>query len=483
MTMTNRLLKDRGLYIGGAWVDATDGATIEVYDPGNDKLLACVADGSNADGLRAVAAAADAASVWAGTSPRERAEVLRRAFDLMIDRKESIAELITLENGKALSEARGEVAYAAEFLRWFSEEACRGMGTFGYSPDGTRRVITDMRPVGVCVLVTPWNFPAAMATRKIGPALAAGCTVVLKPAGETPLTAFAIAEIFAEAGVPAGVVNVVTTSQAPSVVAAMMADNRVRKLSFTGSTEVGRLLLRQAADRVLRCSMELGGNAPFLVLEDADMDVAVESAMVAKLRNGGQSCTAANRFYVHRSRAGEFAERFAAAMKDRRVGYGLDEGSDVGAMISHTATADVHRIVKDSVAAGARILTGGQILKDPGAFYAPTVLTDVPLGAACLQEEIFGPVAPVVPFDTDEEALALANDTDFGLVAFVQSADLSRALAVADRLEAGMVGINRGVVSDPAAPFGGWKQSGLGREGAHDGLLEYLETKYIGASW
>ncbi len=486
MTITSEgqtLARDRGLFIGGENVAASGDGTFAVTDPGNDQHLADVANGTVDDGIAAVAAADAAAGAWAATAPRSRAEILRTAFDLMIARREDLARLITMENGKTIAEARGEVDYAAEFLRWFSEEACRGLGTFGISPDGTRRMLTDLRPIGTCVFITPWNFPAAMATRKIGPALAAGCTVVLKPAAETPLTAFAMADIFSQAGVPAGVVNVVTTRTSGKVIAAMMADPRVRKISFTGSTEVGKVLLRQAAERVIRCSMELGGNAPFLVLQDADMEVAVASAMVAKLRNGGQSCTAANRFYVHSSRAAEFTERFAVAMSRATVGYGLDEGSDVGAMINHQAAADVAEIVSASVSAGAELVTGGQVIDGPGAYLTPTVLAGVPTDAVCLTSEIFGPVAPVVAFDDEDEAIALANDTDFGLVAFVQAADLGRAMRVVDRLEAGMVGVNRGVVSDPAAPFGGWKQSGLGREGAHDGLLEYLETKYVAASW
>ncbi|OUS84273.1 NAD-dependent succinate-semialdehyde dehydrogenase [Rhodococcus sp. NCIMB 12038] len=470
-------------FIGGRWVQADTGATFEVFDPGNGEFLAQVPDSSVTDGLAAVESAAATSTTWAATAPRERGEILRRAFELMIAQREPLGRLIVRENGKALSEALGEVDYAAEFLRWFSEEATRGFGTFGVAPNGKSRIITDLRPVGPSVFVTPWNFPAAMATRKIGPALAAGCTTILKPAGETPLTALAIAEIFRQAGLPDGVLNVVTTKRSSAVVGAMLADPRVRKLSFTGSTEVGRALLKQASERVLNCSMELGGNAPFLVLADADIETAVQSALVAKLRNGGQSCTAANRFYVHRSRMDEFTSRLAKAMGEMRMGHGLDEGVQIGAMINKGATQDVASLVERSTAAGAEVVLGGHLVDGPGAFYEPTVLHDVPADAPCLTEEIFGPVAPIVGFDDESEAIALANDSDFGLVAFVQSNDLGAAMRVADGLEAGMVGVNRGVVSDPAAPFGGWKQSGLGREGAHDGLLEFLETKYIAASW
>jgi succinate-semialdehyde dehydrogenase / glutarate-semialdehyde dehydrogenase len=471
------------LFVDGALVPSARGATFAVTDPGNGEQIASVADGTTADGLAAVDAASTAAAGWAATPPRQRAEVLRRSFDLMIARRDELARLITLESGKALAEAEGEVTYAAEFLRWFSEEAVRGLGTFGELPNGNGRMITDLRPVGVSVFVTPWNFPAAMATRKIGPALAAGCTVVLKPAAETPLTALAMATVFKQAGVPDGVVNVVTTQQSSAVVGAMLEDPRVRKISFTGSTQVGRILLAKAAERVVRTSMELGGNAPFVVLDDADVDAAVASAMVAKLRNGGQSCTAANRFFVHRRVLDEFITKFADAMGKVAVGHGLTPGVELGSMIHDRAVADIGRIVDGTIEAGAELVTGGTAYQGPGAFFTPTILSGVPAGSPALAEEIFGPVAPIVAIDSDDEAIALANDTIFGLVGFVQSRDLGRALRVADRLEAGMIGINRGVVSDPAAPFGGWKESGVGREGAHDGLLEYLETKYIATSW
>ncbi|MBX6387866.1 MAG: NAD-dependent succinate-semialdehyde dehydrogenase [Frankia sp.] len=471
------------LLVGGEWREASSGERFAVVDPGNGAVLADVADATVDDGLAAVAAADAAADAWAATAPRERGEVLRRAFDLMTAHRDELARLITLENGKALTEARAEVGYAAEFLRWYSEEAVRADGRATTSPAGGSTILTRMAPVGLSVLVTPWNFPAAMATRKLGPALAAGCATVLKPAAETPLTALALADLLTTAGAPPGVVNVVPTRAAGPVVRAMLADPRARKVSFTGSTQVGQLLLRQAADRVLRVSMELGGNAPFIVLADADLDVAVASALVAKLRNGGQSCVAANRFYVHARVAEEFCARMGAAMARVRTGYGLDDGVEVGAMINERARDKAHGIVVDAVEAGARVVTGGRVIGSSGFFLEPTLLADTPHTARAFREEIFGPVAPVATFTDPDEAVAWANGTDAGLAAFVQSRDLSTALAVADALEAGMVGINRGVVSDPAAPFGGWKHSGLGREGGHEGLLEYLEPKYVAVSW
>ncbi|MEV4781844.1 NAD-dependent succinate-semialdehyde dehydrogenase [Burkholderia sp. LMU1-1-1.1] len=473
----------KGLYINGQWRDASDGATFEVFDPATEEVLAAVASASIDDALDAVAAAHAAGRAWAATAPRRRGEILRKAFELLMARQEEYARLIVLESGKALAEARGEVAYAAEFLRWYSEEAVRIVGEVSTAPGGANRILVVRQPIGVAVFVTPWNFPAAMATRKIGPALAAGCTVVLKPASETPLTALAMAGLFEEAGVPAGVINVVPSRQSGKIVNAMLHDPRVRKLSFTGSTGIGRVLLSQAADKVVKCSMELGGNAPFIVFADADLDVAVASAMVAKLRNGGESCTAANRFYVERPVAGEFARRFAAAMAAVRLGPGLDEGVQLGPLINRDTLDKVAQLVEEAVGQGATVLTGGKARGGPGYFYEPTLLTDVRADARILKQEIFGPVAPLCVFDTVEEAIALANDTEFGLVSFVHTRDLAKALAVSERIEAGMVGINRGVVSDPAAPFGGWKQSGVGREGGHDGLLEYLESKYICATW
>lgn len=473
----------KGLYIGGRWRPAPDGADFSVIDPATEQPVARVADAGESDALDAVEAAAAAAPAWAAAAPRERGEILRRAFELMVGRRDAIAHLITLESGKALSEARGEANYAAEFLRWYSEEAVRILGEIGTAPSGANRMIVLRQPIGVCLFITPWNFPAAMATRKIGPALAAGCTVVLKPAKETPLTALAMASLFEEAGVPAGVLNVLPSRRSSKIVPVMLRDPRVRKLSFTGSTQVGRVLLAQAAEHVVKCSMELGGNAPFLVFADADLDLAVASAMVAKLRNGGESCTAANRFYVQAPVAEEFARRFARAMAAVKVGPGLEEGVQMGPLIDAATRDKVAELVADARDRGGRVLAGGRAPERTGFFYEPTVIAGLPADARAFREEIFGPVAPIASFDTVDEAVALANDTELGLVSFVHTRDLAKALAVAERIESGMVGINRGLVSDPAAPFGGWKQSGVGREGAHHGLLEYLETKYIAASW
>jgi succinate-semialdehyde dehydrogenase/glutarate-semialdehyde dehydrogenase len=401
----------------------------------------------------------------------------------MTARSAELAKLISLENGKALVDARGEVSYAAEFFRWYAEEAVRADGTVATAPSGANRILVVRQPVGVCVLVTPWNFPAAMATRKIGPALAAGCTVILKPASDTPLTALAMAAILAEAGVPAGVVNVLPSRSSGKVVSAMLHDSRVRKVSFTGSTEVGRILLAQAADNVVNTSMELGGNAPFLVFEDADLDAAIEGAMVAKMRNAGEACTAANRFYVSREIADEFASRLAERMAALRVGPGTSEDTQVGPLVNEDTVGKVDGLVRDAVTGGATAATGGTRPDGPGYYYPPTVLTGVDPGAAILREEIFGPVAPIVTFSSEEEAVRLANDTEFGLVAYVYTGDLARGLRVSEAIEAGMVGLNRGLVSDPAAPFGGVKQSGVGREGGHEGMLDYLESKYIAVSW
>jgi len=472
-----------GLHIGGAWRDGGRPDPIPVQDPATEDVLAHVADASPGDGVAAVAAAAAALPAWAATSPRRRSEILRRAFDLMTERREQLAELIVLENGKALADARGEVAYAAEFFRWYAEEAVRALGSVQTAPAGTNKILVLRQPIGIAVLVTPWNFPAAMATRKIGPALAAGCTVVLKPATETPLTALAIVQLLEEAGVPAGVVNCVTTRTAGAVVQAMVDDPRVRKLSFTGSTEVGRRLLATAAETVVSCSMELGGNAPFLVLADADLDAAVAGAMVAKMRNGGSACTAANRFYVHGSVAAEFSARLAEAMGSLVVGPGLDPSVQVGPLVNKFSRDKVDELVTGAVDGGAGVLTGGSAPDRRGWFYAPTVLSDVAPDASILREEIFGPVAPIVAFDDVDEAIALANDTEYGLVSYVYTTDLAQGLRVSEALDSGMVGLNRGVVSDPAAPFGGTKQSGVGREGGHEGMLEYLESKYIAVDW
>ncbi|MEE8600603.1 MAG: NAD-dependent succinate-semialdehyde dehydrogenase [Euzebya tangerina] len=472
-----------GLYIGGQWRDALDGGRVDICDPATEVVIADVASATVDDGLAAVDSAHQAAAEWASTPPRSRAEILRRSFGLMIERRGQLAELIMLEGGKSRGDAHGEVSYAAEFFRWYAEEAVRITGTFGVAPGGDKRILTTHQPVGVSILVTPWNFPAAMATRKIAPALAAGCTVVLKPATETPLTALAVAMLMEQAGVPAGVVNVVPTGRTAEVVAAMMQHPAVRKVSFTGSTGVGSILLRQAADSILNCSMELGGNAPFLVFADADLDEAVEGALVAKMRNAGESCIAANRFFVESTIAEEFGARLAKRMSELRVGPGADPDNEVGPMITSQARAEIADLVSSSIAAGATILTGGGSPDGPGFFLEPTVLGHVASDDPILGHEIFGPVAPVVSFDTEDEALAMANDTPFGLAAYIFSGDLSRALRIADQIEAGVVGINRGFLSDPAAPFGGMKQSGLGREGSRDGLMEFLEPKYIAVDW
>jgi succinate-semialdehyde dehydrogenase/glutarate-semialdehyde dehydrogenase len=471
------------LFLGGKWVPASSGGRFDVYDPSTGDVIASVADGTVEDAIAAVDAAAAAAADWAATAPRQRAEILRRAFELMTARKGELARLISLENGKALTDAAGEVAYAAEFFRWYSEEAVRAEGTVMTAPSGANRILVVQQPVGIAVLVTPWNFPAAMATRKIGPALAAGCTCILKPASDTPLTALAMAAILAEAGVPDGVVNVLPSRRSGPVVSAMLHDPRVRKVSFTGSTEVGRVLLAEAADQVVNTSMELGGNAPFLVFADADLDAALDGAMVAKMRNAGEACTAANRFYVEASVAPEFSRRLAERMAALRVGPGVEEQTEVGPLVNEDAVVKVDELVTAAVAEGAAALTGGSRPDGQGWYYPPTVLSEVRPASAILREEIFGPVAPIVTFTDEAEAIRLANDTEFGLVAYLYTGDLARGLRVSEALEAGMVGLNRGLVSDPAAPFGGVKQSGIGREGGHEGMLDYLESKYIAVSW
>ncbi len=458
---------------------ASERRQFAVVDPADSSVIETLESALPEDGIAGVDAAEAAAADWAARAPRERAEILRRAFDLMTARTEEVAHLIVREMGKPLPEARGEATYAAEFLRWFSEEAVRGNGEFAIAPSGANRMLVAHAPVGIALLITPWNFPAAMATRKVGPALAAGCTVVLKPAEETPLTALAIAGLLEEAGVPRGVVNVVCTDEPGTLAEAILGDPRVRKLSFTGSTAVGRRLLALCAPQVINASMELGGNSPFLVLEDADLSVAVAGAMAAKMRNGGEACTAANRFLVHESVAEDFTSGLTEAMAAVRVGSGFSDGAQLGPLINEAAREKVERLVADAVDRGARVRTGGERLPGPGYFYPPTVLDNVQPGSAMLAEEVFGPVAPIMTFADDDEALALANDTEHGLVAFVFSRDLRRAMAVGERIETGMVGLNRGVVSDPAAPFGGAKQSGIGREGGHHGLLEFLEPKYF----
>jgi succinate-semialdehyde dehydrogenase/glutarate-semialdehyde dehydrogenase len=471
------------LYIGGKWRPGSTGNRIDVVDPSTGTVIAKVADASVEDVLDAVNVAYEAGPAWAATPPRVKSEILRRCFELMIERREMLAELISLENGKALPDARGEVTYAAEFFRWFAEEAVRLNGEIYTAPSGANKIIVEHQPIGVAVLVTPWNFPAAMATRKIAPALAAGCTCVLKPATETPLTAFALAQIYEEAGVPAGVVNVFTSSKAGATVSAMLHDPKVRKLSFTGSTEVGRKLLREAADQVISCSMELGGNAPFIVFDDADLDLAIEGAMVAKMRNGGEACTAANRFYVQKGIAPAFSKKLAERMGALAVGVGYDSQTQCGPLINQAAVDRIAGLVTDAEQRGAKTLVGGKPLDRDGFYFPPTVLMDVTADATIASQEIFGPIAAITTFETEDEVVAAANGSEYGLISYVFTADLSRGLRVSERMDSGMVGLNRGVVSDPAAPFGGTKQSGLGREGAHHGILEFCETKYIAASW
>jgi succinate-semialdehyde dehydrogenase/glutarate-semialdehyde dehydrogenase len=470
--------------VGGRKLSAANGSSFGVDDPATGELIATVADGSAVEAAAAVDAASAAFGAWSRTAPRVRSDVLRRAFDLMVADAERLAALISWENGKALADARAEVSYAAEFLRWYAEETVRVEGDYGVSPAGGTRTIVTHRPVGVAALVTPWNFPAAMATRKIGPAIAAGCTVVLKPAAETPLTALAVAQILTEAGLPDGVLNVVTTTNPATVVGTWLEDCRVRKISFTGSTPVGRRLLRQAADRVVNTSMELGGNAPFVVAEDADIEAAVAGAMVAKFRNGGQACTAANRFYVHADVAGRFTAQFGAAMQALRVGPAFDERTQVGPLVSERAVRGVTALVDGALAVGAKVACRAPVpTTGEGYFFPPTLLTDVPADAAILGEEIFGPVAPIVTWMDEEDLIRMLNVSEFGLAAYVYSGSLQRAVRLAESIEAGMVGINRGIVSDPAAPFGGMKQSGIGREGARQGLREFQETQYFSLDW
>lgn len=474
----------RGLYIDGNWRQATSGRNIDVMDPSTGALLASVPDATIEDALSSVEAASLAAPAWRMTPPRKRSEILRRCFELMIERADMLATLISLENGKALRDARSEVAYAAEFFRWNAEEAVRVTGEFGIAPSGANRIIVDYQPIGICLLITPWNFPAAMATRKIAPALAAGCTVILKPASETPLTAYALASIYEEAGVPPGVINVLTTSEPASFSAAILADPRVRKLSFTGSTGVGRLLLGEAAKHVISCSMELGGNAPFIVFDDADLEAALDGAMIAKMRNAGEACTAANRLFVQSGIYGAFAEGLTKRMAALRVGAGIDALTECGPMITSKAVEKIGRLVDDAKKKGARILCGGEASEGPGFFYPPTVLSDVPADVEMAKEEIFGPVAPLYSFESEDEVISRANDTEYGLAAYVYTRDAARGLRVSTALEAGMIALNRGLVSDPAAPFGGIKQSGLGREGGqHHGIAEFMEAKYIATSF
>jgi succinate-semialdehyde dehydrogenase/glutarate-semialdehyde dehydrogenase len=468
-----------GLFIAGEWRDARSGATLPVDDPSTGKVLCDVADAGSDDARDALDAAAAAQDGWAAHPPRERGEILRRAFERVTERADELALLMTLEMGKPLVEAKAEVSYAAEFLRWFSEEAVRIDGRFATAPNGQGRLLTMRQPVGPCLLVTPWNFPMAMGTRKIGPAIAAGCTMVVKPAQRTPLSMLALTEILREAGLPAGVLNVITASSARAVVDPLLEDDRLRKLSFTGSTEVGRGLIAKAGEKVLRVSMELGGNAPFIVFDDADLDAAVDGAVIAKMRNIGEACTSANRFHVAASVVDEFTDRLAERLAAMPIGRGVDDGVEVGPLIDAAAVAKVAELVDDAVERGARLVTGGRALDGPGHFFPPTVLADVPDDARCLHEEIFGPVAPITSFADDDDAIARANDTEYGLVAYLFTRDLDRAVRTVERLDTGMVGLNQGIVSNPAAPFGGVKQSGVGREGGPEGIEEYLATKYV----
>lgn len=465
------------LFIDGQWCDGE--GTLNVIDPSDESVIAEIATAGEKDADAAVDAAHKAFATWSKTAPRYRAEILRKAFEIMVAEADYIATLISKENGKVFSDAKGEVMYAAEFFRWFSEEASRVPGDFRHSPSGDKRILVTHQPIGVSLLITPWNFPAAMATRKLAPALAAGCTTILKPATETPLTAIHIVDILHRAGVPAGVVNYILPAKTGATMSKLMHDPRVRNVSFTGSTEVGRVLLKESADLVLRTSMELGGNAPFLVLDDADIDEAVKAVMLAKMRNGGAACTAANRILVARSVATEFTQKFSAAMGALKVAPGLTEGAQLGASVSIKERNKIAELVDMAKSAGAHINIGGEKPEGKGAFYPATVMT-VKKDNPILNYEVFGPIAPIVIFDTDEEAIEIANDTEYGLIGYVYSNDLARAIRTAEALEAGMVAINRGVISDPAAPFGGVKQSGLGREGGFDGIHEFLETKYIG---
>ncbi|HZV75394.1 MAG TPA: NAD-dependent succinate-semialdehyde dehydrogenase [Conexibacter sp.] len=466
------------LYVDGEWREGAAG-TLPVEDPATGATLCEVADATEEDALAALAAADRAFASWRATAPRERSDVLRNAYELTIARRDELALLMTLEMGKPLAESRSEVVYAANFLRWYAEEAVRIGGRFGVNENGVGRVLTLQQPVGPCVFVTPWNFPLAMGTRKLAPALAAGCTCVVKPARQTPLSMLALTQILEQAGVPAGVVNVVTTRSSGPLVRALLADPRARKLSFTGSTDVGKLLIAQAAEQVLRVSMELGGNAPLLVFEDADLDLAVEGAVLAKTRNGGEACTSANRMYVHERVADAFAARLAERLGAMRVGRGTEAGVEIGPLIDEAQRGTVEELVGDATDRGARVLAGGARVDGPGCFFAPTVLVDVPAEARVLHEEIFGPVAPIVTFRHDDEAIAVANDTEYGLVAYVFTRDVNRAFDAIERLDAGMIGFNQGMVSNAGAPFGGVKHSGFGREGGPEGLQEYLATKYV----
>ena len=467
------------LFVGGEWRDGGEGATLDVEDPATGEVVASVADGTPDDAVAALAAAHEKQGEWKDTPPRERGEILRRAWELIEERKSDLALLMTLEMGKSLKESEAEITYGGEFFRWFAEEAVRIEGRYATAPNGAGRLLTMRQPVGPCILITPWNFPLAMGTRKIGPAIAAGCTMVMKPAKQTPLSMLALAGILEEAGLPRGVLNVLTSSSSGSVMEPLIRDPRARKLSFTGSTEVGRKLIEQSAEQILKVSMELGGNAPFLVFDDADVDDAVSGAVIAKMRNIGEACTAANRFHVSAGVADEFAEKLAAKLGEMKVGRGTEEGVEVGPLIDGDQRDKVSGLVEDATGKGAKVLVGGGARDGAGYFFDPTVLSDVPPEAELLREEIFGPVAPVASFESEDDAIHAANNTEYGLVAYVYTRDIKRALRVCEGLHVGMVGLNQGMVSNPAAPFGGVKQSGFGREGGREGIDEYLETKYV----
>jgi succinate-semialdehyde dehydrogenase/glutarate-semialdehyde dehydrogenase len=476
-------MQHTNLYIDGQWREAASGDRFDVINPATEETIASVASADLADADAALDAAQAAFGLWAAKKPRERSEILRKAWELMTAQLDEFAQLITLENGKARADAMGEATYAAEFFRWFAEEAVRADGMITHAPSSGARIVVQHKPAGIAVLVTPWNYPAAMGTRKIAPALAAGCPVIIKPASETPLTMLALMPLLEEAGVPKGLVNVLPSKKSSRLVDHMLHDPRVRVISFTGSTEVGRKLLHSAADQVLKPAMELGGNAPLIVFEDADIDKAVAGAMLAKMRNLGEACTAANRFYVHEAVSQEFTSKFCAAMAALKMGDGLEDGIDVGPLVNADTRDKVAAFVADAVAKGAKLELGGTLPNGKGYFYPPTVLSNVPETADCVHDEIFGPVAAIQSFTDEEDVIRRANDTEYGLVAYVFSENMKRAMQVCERLEYGMAGLNRGLVSDPAAPFGGVKQSGLGREGGHEGMLEFMETQYISAEW
>jgi succinate-semialdehyde dehydrogenase / glutarate-semialdehyde dehydrogenase len=467
------------LFIGGEWRDSSSGASLDIEDPSTEESLCSISDATPEDAIAALDAACDAQSAWAATPPRDRGEILRRTFELMNARADDLALLMTLEMGKPLAESKAEIQYAAEFLRWFAEQAVRIDGRYAVNPNGSGRLLVMKAPIGPCLLITPWNFPTAMGTRKIGPAVAAGCTMVVKPAQQTPLSMLALASMLQEAGLPDGVLNVVTSTSAAAVTGPLFDDPRLRKMSFTGSTPIGKMLMEQASKRLIKCSMELGGNAPYLVFDDANLDEAVEQAVIAKMRNGGESCVAANRFHVHESVATEFAARLTEQLAAMPVGRGTEPGVRVGPLIDAKQRDKVAELVEDAVGKGAKVMTGGETVGDRGYFYAPTVLSDISPDAELLREEIFGPVAPIATFSTDEEAITAANATEFGLVAYVFTRDIKRAFKVTEALEVGMLGLNRGLVSNAAAPFGGIKESGFGREGGLEGIEEYVTTKYV----